>query len=326
MGDDYLRRTLAVTTDDVQALARKYLDPDQAAVVVYRPDRQHAGGAGRGGDARAARRCARRARGTRRGADRSSRRRSRRGLRAEREEAGVRVFRTPAGVPLLVRRKPGAMVHAGVYALGGARDEPADERGTHVAARAHVAQGNDGGAARIRSPRKASCSAGASPVGVGRELRLDDQRAGALAPQAIELLADVVQHPTIPDEALETERAIALADLVALRDDMYRYPVRLATQAAFAGHPYGVPVTGDERTLPTISADMLREWHRARVLEAPAVIGVVGDAEPAELAALAADAFGELHGGTIDSLAAPSWPATWCSASSSARRRRPRWR
>src|SRR5439155_9335 len=82
-----------------------------------------------------------------------------------------------------------------------------------------------------------------------------------------------------------------------LRDDMYRYPVRLATQAAFAGHPYGVPTTGDERTLPTITAEMLRAWHRSRVLVAPTLIALVGDAEPAELAALAAAAFGELRGG-----------------------------
>jgi zinc protease len=129
------------------------------------------------------------------------------------------------------------------------------------------------------------------------------------APQAIELLADVAQHATIPDDAVETERAIALADLVALRDDMYRYPVRLATEAAFAGHPYGVPATGDERTLPTITAAMLRDWHRARVLHAPATIAVVGDADPAELAALAAGAFGELRGGEITPLEPPVWPA-----------------
>jgi zinc protease len=129
------------------------------------------------------------------------------------------------------------------------------------------------------------------------------------APQAIELLADVVQHATMPDEAVETERAIALADLVALRDDMYRYPVRLATQAAFAGHPYGVPASGDERSLPTISSAMLRDWHRRRVLHAPALIAVVGDAEPAELAAVAAGAFGALRGGDVTPLEAPGWPA-----------------
>ena len=69
------------------------------------------------------------------------------------------------------------------------------------------------------------------------------------AAAAIELLADVVQHPTFDEDALDTERSIAIADVVAMRDDMYRYPMRLATQAAFAGHPYGIPTSGTEETL-----------------------------------------------------------------------------
>ena len=117
-----------------------------------------------------------------------------------------------------------------------------------------------------------------------------------------------MQHATIPDEAVETERAIALADLVALRDDMYRYPVRLATQAAFAGHPYGVPATGDERTLPTITAAMLREWHGVRVLRSPAMIAVVATRippssrrwRPARSASWA---------GEVTALEAPGWPS-----------------
>nr|MBA3672236.1 insulinase family protein [Gemmatimonadaceae bacterium] len=129
------------------------------------------------------------------------------------------------------------------------------------------------------------------------------------AAEAMALLADVAQSPTIPDEALDTERAIAIADLVALRDDMYRYPVRLATMAAYAGHPYGAPVSGDESTLPHITADDVREWHRAHFLNAPSVIAVVGDADPDDLAALAAARFGALRTGELATLAAPTWPA-----------------
>jgi zinc protease len=44
------------------------------------------------------------------------------------------------------------------------------------------------------------------------------------------------------------------------------------------------------------------------VLQAPATIAVVGDADPAELAALAAGAFGELRGGEITPLETPAWP------------------
>jgi zinc protease len=231
------------------------------------------------------------------------------GLIAEREEGGVHVFRTAAGLPVLVRRKAGALVHAGVYALGGGRDEPAEHAGlTSLLVRAALK-----GTARrtaLQIAEEAELLGGTVTGSAGVEsFGWMINVPARYAPQAIELLADVVQHASMPDDAVETERAIALADLVALRDDMYRYPVRLATQAAFAGHAYGMPATGDERSLPTITPTMLRDWHRRRVLRAPALIAVVGDAEPAELAAMAAGAFGALRGGDVIPLEAPGWPA-----------------
>jgi zinc protease len=307
MGDDYLRRALAVTTDEIQILARRFLDPDQAGVIVYRPKN----GAEVARDAASMRALLDDAPPaivessvpapltapaivT--------------GLRAEREEGGVHVFRTDAGIPVLVRRKAGALVHAGVYALGGGRDEAPEHAGlTSLLVRAALKGTTRRSALQIAEEAELLGGTVTGTAGVesfGWMINVPARH----APQAIELLADVAQQATIPDEAVETERAIALADLVALRDDMYRYPVRLATQAAFAGHPYGVPATGDERTLPTITTSMLRDWHRTRVLRAPAMIAVVGDAEPAELAALAAGAFTQLRGGEVTPLEAPGWP------------------
>jgi zinc protease len=129
------------------------------------------------------------------------------------------------------------------------------------------------------------------------------------AAAAIELLADVAQHPTFDARQLETERAIALADLAALRDDMYRYPMRLATQAAFAGHPYGVPSSGTEESLRAHTSDDLARWHREQVLVAPCVVAIVGDGDPDELAAIAARHFTELRFTPERPLPAPRWPA-----------------
>jgi zinc protease len=128
------------------------------------------------------------------------------------------------------------------------------------------------------------------------------------AAAAVELLADVVQHPTLSAEALETERSIAIADVAALRDDMYRYPMRLATQAAFAGHPYGTPTGGTDETLARIDVESIRQWHRERALTSASVIALVGDADPDELATLAARAFGELRNVPPRTLEVPSWP------------------
>ena len=308
MGDDYLRRALAVTTDDIQTLAHRFLDPDQAGVIVYRPT----DGPEIAADATAMRALlddAPAARVEPMAASPLVVPPLVTGLRAEREEGGVHVFRTDAGIPVLVRRKAGALVHAGVYALGGGREEPPEHAGlTSLLVRAALKGTARRSALQIAEEAERLGGTVTGTPGV-ESLGWMINVPARYAPQSLELLADVVQHATIPDEAVETERAIALADLVALRDDMYRYPLRLATQAAFAGHPYGVPPTGDERTLPTITPAMLREWHRARVLHAPAVIALVGDADPAELAALAAGAFGELRGGEASALDSPGWPS-----------------
>jgi len=307
MGDDYLRRALAVTTDEIQALARRFLDPDQAGVIVYRP-KDGAEVAPDAASMRALLDDAPRAVAEPAEVAPLAAPAIATGLRAEREEGGVHVFRTETGIPVLVRRKPGALVHAGVYVLGGGRDEPPANAGlTSLLVRAALKGTTRRTALQIAEEAELLGGTVTGTAGVesfGWMINVPARH----APQAIELLADVAQHATIPDAAVDTERAIALADLVALRDDMYRYPVRLATQAAFAGHPYGIPASGDERTLPTISAAMLRDWHRERLLHAPATIAIVGDAEPAELAGLAAGAFGELRGGEIAPLEAPEWP------------------
>jgi len=134
---------------------------------------------------------------------------------------------------------------------------------------------------------------------------------------ALELLADVVQRPTMPEAALETERAVALSDVATLRDDMYRYPLRLATQAAFAGHPYGVPALGTEESLRALAADDLRRWHTARVLGGAPVIAIVGDVDADDVAALAARDFAALRAGDVPTVTEPRWPAEPASASDS---------
>ena len=132
--------------------------------------------------------------------------------------------------------------------------------------------------------------------------------AGRLA-AAIDLLADVAQRPTFHADAVETERRVALANVAQQRDDMYRYPVRLAMQAAYGSHPYARSVLGTEETLGRIDDRALSAWHASRVLQAPLIIAVVADGEPDEIAAQVAASFERLHDSPHDPLPAPTWPA-----------------
>ena len=307
-GDEYLERALAVTPEELTALARRFLDPDQAGVVVYRPERSPALAVDPAA-MRALLDAAPPALVEPASLPAMVAPAVHTGMRALEEEAGVSVFATTAGVPILVRRKPGALMHAGVFALGGARDEPAAHAGlTSLLVRTAIKGTTNRTVSQIAEEGEllgGSVGGSAGSESFGWSISVPARHVAA----AVDLLSDVAQHATIPVDALETERALALADLTALRDDMYRYPLRLATGAAFAGHPYGVPATGDETTLPGLTVEQVRDWHRRRLLNAPAVIGIVGDADPAELAGLAAGAFGQLRGGAPAPLPAPHWPA-----------------
>ena len=228
----------------------------------------------------------------------------------EREEADVRVYRTPGGVPILVKRRPGApIVHVGIATRGGAREEPAAKAGlSSLLARTSIKGTARRNAAQVASDAESlggSVSPGNSSEGLGWSISVPTRNLAA----AVELLADVVQSPSIPEDALETERAVALDDLAGLRDDMYRWPMRLVTEAAFAGHPYGVPATGSEETLRAITAPEVRAWHRAQVLSGDLAIGVVGDVDEDEVAALVAAHFGALVRREAAHVPVPAWPA-----------------
>ena len=91
---------------------------------------------------------------------------------------------------------------------------------------------------------------------------------------------------------------------------MYGYPMRLALDAAWAGHPYGVSALGTDESVRTLSTADLHDWHRARVLHGPGAIAVVGDVDPAAVASLVAAAFDKLRGARSKLPPGTRWPAT----------------
>ena len=310
LGERYFERIMSVSADELREMARRYLSEEQASVLLYRPEKQPQYAP----DAAAMRKRLTVAR-----ADtlEESVKPERAAVAAEvaapeleRVEAGVHVFRLASGVPVLVKRRPGSpILHAGIFALGGPSAESLEIAGrTLLMARTATKGTKRRSAVQIAEDGEMLGGSVGPSIGgdsVGWSVSVPTAHAGA----AIELLADVAQHPVFDASALETERAVALADLASLHDDMYRFPMRLATQAAFAGHPYGVPTLGTDASLRSHTRDDLAAWHRSQVLDGSSVIGIVGDAEPASLAALAARHFGELRFREPAPLPSPQWPA-----------------
>lgn len=309
LGSEYLERLRTATAKEVTDAARRWLDPSQASVVAYRPE----GTAPLAVDAQELGRtlgavppaCMPEAAdvvGVARVIGSGS-------ATLERTEAGVHVFRAASGIPILVRVKPGApIVHFGVFSGGGAFEEREAEAGlttlmTRTALKG-TARRSAGQIAADAELLGGSISPGVASESFGWSFSVP----AAYLDEAVELLADVVQNPVFPEEGLEAERQVALADVATLRDDMYRYPMRLAVEAAYGSHPYGVPVMGTEESLPAIGAGTVRRWHRERALAGATTLAIVGDVEPQAAASLLARHFHALVLRAAVPVAAPEWP------------------
>jgi len=308
LGEEYFESFMSASADDVQRVTRKYLAEERAAALIYRP----ASSSVVAQDATDMRRLLAAAQSERLAPippRKVSLPPETKPVEFEKEEAGVSVFRTAEGIPVLIRRKVGTpMASIGVFIVGGAVEEEENEAGlTLLTARTMLKGTTTRSAAQIAEDAEmlgGTISASAGSDSFGWSFSVPKAR----LPEALELMGDVIQRPTIPDESFEIEKTVALSNVAMLRDDMYRYPMRLAASVAFGGHPYGRPVMGTEESLRAISAEQAREWHKTKVLESAAVIGIVADLDVKEAADLVALEFGSLELEKDPKVGKPRWP------------------
>ncbi|MEP7347713.1 MAG: pitrilysin family protein, partial [Gemmatimonadaceae bacterium] len=307
LAEEYSARCLSVTAVHIRDVVLRHLDPAQASMIAHRPTVSPVVAA-TVDEARALLPLRPTAPATGWSLSIDAPSVLTRGLRPERVVGSVRVYRhETTGVPLLLKLKPGASVsQVGVFAAGGAAQEPVHASGIGVVAgRAALKGTGRRSAAQVAEASEmlgGSISPSLSSDGLGFTLSVPTPRLAA----AIELLADVVQEPALDERDVVTEQTILLSQLAQLRDDMYRYPMRLATQAAFGAHPYARGTMGSEETVRAITVADVRAWLRGRA--APWVVAVVTDGDADVIAAETLERFSKLRLAESPVLAAPQWP------------------
>jgi zinc protease len=103
---------------------------------------------------------------------------------------------------------------------------------------------------------------------------------------ALDLVSDVVLHPTFPADEIERWRHQATSNL-AINKSSARWIADTAFQRAiFGAYPYGAPLGGTTESVAALTRDDLVAFQRAHYLPNGAILAVAGDFQPA--AALAA--------------------------------------
>jgi zinc protease len=124
----------------------------------------------------------------------------------------------------------------------------------------------------------------------------------------LDIVADVVLHPSFPAEEVERQRASRLAQLVQQREDPGTVAaITMASALYGAKHPYGFSETGTEASVKAITAADLQAFWKQNFVPNNAALIVAGDITMADLRALADKSFGAWQRGTPaqPALAAP---------------------
>lgn len=113
---------------------------------------------------------------------------------------------------------------------------------------------------------------------------------------ALELYADLLIRPLLPDEAFESVRALALQELAAIEDQPARKMMQKLRREVFVS-PHGQPVEGERESLLAMTPSGLRgEYHR-RYGPQGAVLAVAGGIAAAEVVEVAEKSLGAWTGG-----------------------------
>jgi len=259
-----------VTADDIQAVARKYLNTSNRTVVVRR--------AGKTGEE----------------------------ATAAAEPAGrpkTHRTRLDNGITLLVQEdRQAAMVSLQAFFLGGLRYETEQNagvggvmaslltRGTKTRDRLQIAQAlEDVGASLGASYGRNSFSLGGAALSEDTRLLLT-------------LAADCLRSPTFAEDELARIKELTLAAIASQQEDVDTVASRLLQERLFGDHPYHLDPLGTEQSVKALTRAGVEAHYRRIVHPEGMVLAVYGDVDRGDVYRMVKDLFGDWSGAGAEAL------------------------
>ena len=224
-------------------------------------------------------------------------------------------FRLANGLTVLYTERPGLpIVAANLVVRSGSELNPVDRPGLANFTAAMLSEGTATRSALQIADESAQLGATLSTTSTMDSSQvtlraLHDNFAPALA-----LMADVVLHPSFPQEEIQRQRKSRLGSLAQQRDDPAIVAGTVMAAALYGNrHPYGFTEIGTEKSIQTMSRDELMAFWKQNFVPNNAALIVAGSITGAELKPLVERAFGGWQPGT------PAKPAAATAATTPAR-------
>jgi zinc protease len=122
------------------------------------------------------------------------------------------------------------------------------------------------------------------------------------------IFADRVMAPTLAPDDIALIKTQFILGIRQRRDDPDNLAEFLADSMAFAGHPYGIPVTGTEASITALDAKTLRDYQATQFVKSRMLLVVVGDVDRAHIERLVRGTLANLPLGTYKWTSPPRLP------------------
>lgn len=113
-------------------------------------------------------------------------------------------------------------------------------------------------------------------------------------PLALALVADVLIHPTFPDDMLTRERDAQLAEIKAEQDQIMRVAQQALRESLYQRHPYRLGQNGTETAVRQLKREDLAAFHRQYVTGPNMVLTVFGHVKADVIRQKAEELFGRI--------------------------------
>lgn len=103
------------------------------------------------------------------------------------------------------------------------------------------------------------------------------------AENAVKLLLEIVETPYFGKEEVAREKTILLADQLNSRDDDAARADELLRASLYPGHPYGLLRYGQAEVVKALTEEKLEEWHNKTIKRQYPLLMIVGDTDGSAL-------------------------------------------
>jgi len=214
---------------------------------------------------------------------------------AVRTEIQIQKFEFPNGLRLLVREDPKLpLVDFRAVMKGGVLAETAADNGiTRMTARMLLKGTKTRTAEQIAETMESgggdiSYFAGNNSFGVSAESLSEN------FDRTLDLLADVLQNPTFPQDMLARERDVQISEYKAEQDQIIRQGQQLLREALYREHPYRLNALGTPESLARITSTDLANFQRRFIVPNNIVLTVFGNVKADEVRRKVEARFGEM--------------------------------